>query len=107
MAGTSPACRAWLGGTTVTPLASLSLARDGEGPDMLGGWVYIMTNHPDGVLYIGVTSDLARRVSEHREGRAKGFTRRHGLKRPVYTEFFEDIRDAILRFSASWPGSSP
>jgi putative endonuclease len=123
MAGTSPAMtvgggsdgrdepgrveRGWAG-TTVTPLASLSLARDGEGRDMLGGWVYMMTNHPDGVLYIGVTSDLARRVSEHREGRAKGFTRRHGLKRLVYTEFFEDIRDAIQReknmkhYSRAW-----
>ena len=35
---------------------------------MSGGWVYIMTNRPNGVLYTGVTSDIARRAYEHREG---------------------------------------
>ena len=40
---------------------------------MAGGWVYIMTNRPNGVLYTGVTSDLARRAFEHREGVVKGF----------------------------------
>jgi putative endonuclease len=33
-----------------------------------GGWVYVMTNRPGGVLYVGVTSDLIRRASEHRQG---------------------------------------
>ncbi len=64
---------------------------------MPGGWVYIMTNRPNGVLYTGVTSDLARRVFEHREGLVKGFTKQYGLKRLVYVEFFEDIRAAIQR----------
>jgi putative endonuclease len=64
---------------------------------MQGGWVYIMTNRPDGVLYVGVTSDLARRVWEHREGVADGFTKRYGLKRLVYAERHEDIRAAIQR----------
>ena len=64
---------------------------------MRGGWVYIMTNRPDGTLYTGVTSDIARRAFEHREGRIDGFTRRYGLKRLVLTEFYEDIRDAIQR----------
>ena len=64
---------------------------------MPGGWVYIMTNRTNGILYTGVTSDLARRAWEHREGLVKGFTQRYGLKRLVYTEFFEDIRDAIQR----------
>jgi hypothetical protein len=35
---------------------------------MSGGWVYIMTNRPNGVLYTGVTSDIGRRAYEHREG---------------------------------------
>ena len=72
---------------------------------MRGGWVYIVTNAPDGTLYTGVTSDIARRAFEHREGRIDGFTRRYGLKRLVLTEFYEDIRDAIQRESniKHWP----
>ena len=72
---------------------------------MRGGWVYIMTNEPDGTLYTGVTSNIARRVFEHREGLIDGFTRRYGLKRLVLTEFYEDIRDAIQRESniKHWP----
>jgi putative endonuclease len=66
---------------------------------MRGGWVYIMTNRPNGTLYTGVTNDIARRSWEHREGRIKGFTKRHGLKRLVLTEFYEDIRDALQRES--------
>jgi putative endonuclease len=64
---------------------------------MRGGWVYIMTNRPDGTLYTGVTSDIERRAHEHREGLIDGFTRRYGLKRLVLAEFYEDIRDAIQR----------
>ncbi|MBF0334571.1 MAG: GIY-YIG nuclease family protein [Alphaproteobacteria bacterium] len=64
---------------------------------MQGGWVYIMTDRPNGTLYVGVTSDLARRAWEHREGVADGFTKRYGLKRLVYAERYEDIRTAIQR----------
>ncbi len=64
---------------------------------MRGGWVYIMTNEPDGTLYTGVTSNIARRAFEHREGLIDGFTRRYGLKHLVLTEFYGDIRDAIQR----------
>ncbi len=75
---------------------------------MPGGWVYIMTNRPNGTLYVGVTSDIARRAFEHREGLVKGFTKRYGLKRLVYMEFYEDIRAAIQReknmkhYSRAW-----
>src|SRR3546814_19815459 len=61
------------------------------------GWVYIMTNKPRGTLYIGVTSDLARRAFEHREGTVEGFTKRHGLKRLVFAERHESIEEAIAR----------
>ena len=64
---------------------------------MSGGWVYIMTNRPNGVLYTGVTSDIARRAYEHRESLVPGFTKRYGLKRLVYMEFHERIADAIQR----------
>ena len=58
---------------------------------MRGGWVYIMTNRPNGTLYLGVTSNLARRVWEHREGALEGFTRRYGLKRLVWYEPHDDV----------------
>ena len=72
---------------------------------MPGGWVYIMTNRPNGTLYIGVTNDLARRVCEHREGVVPGFTRRYGLKRLVFCERHDDIRLAIQREKTlkHWP----
>ena len=63
----------------------------------MGGYVYILTNRPSGTLYVGVTSDLVRRVAEHREGVVKGFTSTYGLKRLVYFEVYDDIRTAIQR----------
>ena len=56
-----------------------------------------MTNQPNGTLYVGVTSNLARRVWEHREGVVDGFTKRYGLKRLVFTEHHESIAAAIQR----------
>src|SRR5207248_2746972 len=64
---------------------------------MEGAWVYIVTNRPNGTLYVGITSNLARRVWEHREGLADGFTKRYGLKRLVFAERHADIRAAIQR----------
>ena len=64
---------------------------------MAGGWVYFITNKRNGILYVGVTSNLPRRIYEHREGQAKGFSKRYDLKMLVYHERFDDIRDAIQR----------
>ena len=64
---------------------------------MQGGWVYIMTNQPNGTLYIGVTSDMARRAWEHREGVVEGFTKRYGLKTLVFAEQHDDIQTALQR----------
>jgi putative endonuclease len=64
---------------------------------MKGGWVYIMTNKPNGILYVGVTADIVRRVMEHREGQVDGFTKTYGLKRLVFAEFHEEIERAIQR----------
>ena len=64
---------------------------------MQGGWVYIMTNRPNGTLYTGVTSNLSRRAWEHREGLIEGFTKRHGLRLLVYVERHESIQAAIQR----------
>jgi putative endonuclease len=70
-----------------------------------GGWIYIMTNRPNGVLYVGVTSDLIKRISQHIAGETPGFTQKYGLKRLVYFERHEDIRSAITRETAikKWP----
>jgi putative endonuclease len=72
---------------------------------MQGGWVYIMTNRPNGTLYIGVTSDLAKRAWEHREGVVEGFTKQYGLKQLVHAERHDDIRLAIQREKTlkHWP----
>jgi hypothetical protein len=49
-------------------------------------WVYMMTNRPNGTLYTGVTTCIARRAWEHRECLVPGFTKRYGLKRLVYVD---------------------
>ena len=59
--------------------------------------VYIMANRRDGTLYTGVTSDLARRVVEHREGRTPGFTQRYGCRRLVHMELYDHMGQAIAR----------
>ena len=64
---------------------------------MQGGWVYMVTNRPNGTLYVGVTSNLSRRAWEHREGVTGGCTKRYRLKRLVWAEYHEDIRSAIQR----------
>jgi putative endonuclease len=64
-----------------------------------GAWVYILTNRPNGILYVGVTTDLARRVWEHREGVVDGFSKRYGLKRLVYIEGHQTLLAAKQRES--------
>ena len=58
--------------------------------------VYILASRRNGTLYIGVTSDLARRVWQHRSGAVSGFVRNY-VHRLVYVEFHETMADAILR----------
>jgi putative endonuclease len=59
--------------------------------------VYIMANKRNGTLYTGVTSNLAQRAWQHREGQADGFTRRYGCKLLVYYEPYETMLEAIAR----------
>jgi putative endonuclease len=72
---------------------------------MRGGWVYIVTNRPNGTLYLGVTSHLAHRAQQHRTGAVEGFAKRYGLTRLVWSERHEDIRTAIQREKTMkhWP----
>ena len=60
-------------------------------------YVYILTNRKQGVLYIGVTSDLVKRIWQHREGLAEGFTKRYNLKTLVWFEVHQEIMSAITR----------
>ena len=59
--------------------------------------VYILASAPNGTLYIGVTSNLARRVWDHKTGAVAGFTRDYKVHSLVYAEFHETMSDAILR----------
>ena len=60
-------------------------------------YVYILASRIGGTLYVGVTSDLVRRIYEHRTKAVKGFTSRYGITRLVYFDVFGDVEAAILR----------
>ena len=60
-------------------------------------YIYIMTNVKGNVLYTGVTSDLARRVYEHKAGLCPGFTKRYRITKLVYYETCDDVMGAITR----------
>jgi len=59
--------------------------------------VYILASKPNGTLYVGVTSDLVKRIWEHRNDAVEGFTRRYGVYRLVYFEQFPSMVEAIER----------
>ncbi len=59
--------------------------------------VYILSSKRDGTLYIGVTSDLVKRVWEHKNDLTEGFTKKYGLHNLVYFEMHGDMENAITR----------
>jgi putative endonuclease len=61
------------------------------------GYVYILTNITNRVLYTGVTSDLTKRVFEHRNKMVDGFTKKYNVYKLIYYEVFEDMISAITR----------
>jgi putative endonuclease len=61
------------------------------------GYVYIITNKPFGTLYIGVTSDLVKRIAQHKQKQVDGFSKTYGLDRLVYYEIHDEIAGAIHR----------
>ncbi|AJI72824.1 predicted protein [Francisella tularensis subsp. novicida GA99-3548] len=61
------------------------------------GFMYILTNKDNTVLYIVVTSNLIKRMDEHKHSLADGFTKKYNVNKLVYFEIHEDIRAAILR----------
>ena len=58
------------------------------------GYVYILASKPMGVLYIGVTDDLAKRVEQHRSKAVSSFAKRYNCEQLVWFEEFENIHDA-------------
>ncbi|HLY58528.1 MAG TPA: GIY-YIG nuclease family protein [Stellaceae bacterium] len=64
---------------------------------MIGGWVYILASKRNGTLYVGVTSDLAQRITQHRSRQVEGFTQKYDVTVLVYVERHELMLDAIQR----------
>ena len=60
-------------------------------------FVYMLSNWDDSVLYIGVTSNLERRLYEHRNGLADGFTKKYNVHKLVYFENTGDVYSALSR----------
>ncbi|MBQ7001551.1 MAG: GIY-YIG nuclease family protein [Oscillospiraceae bacterium] len=60
-------------------------------------FVYILANWDDSVIYIGVTSNLERRLYEHKNGLADGFTKQYNVHKLVYYEHTSDVYSAISR----------
>ena len=61
------------------------------------GYVYLLTNNANTVIYTGVTSNLQKRIYEHKEKLVEGFTKKYNIIKLVYFEKFDDIVNAIER----------
>jgi len=64
---------------------------------MKNAYVYIISNQYRTTFYIGVTSNLAKRVEEHKQGIGSVFTKKYNLKYLLYYELIRDMKQAILR----------
>jgi putative endonuclease len=73
-----------------------------------GGWVYIMADRYRGAMYVGMTSDLAARTHQHRNGSGSDFCKRYGLNRPVCADHVEPIdscfahENRVKRWRREW-----
>ena len=64
---------------------------------MKQSYVYILAGRKNGTLYVGVTSDLIKRIYEHKQNIIEGFTKKYRVHLLVYYEMHEDVREAIIR----------
>lgn len=64
---------------------------------MQQSYVYILFNKPNGTLYTGVTSNLVKRVYQHKHKLVDGFTKKYSVDKLGYFEVYEDIRFVIAR----------
>ena len=69
-------------------------------------YVYILASDRNGTLYLGVTNDIVRRVYEHKNKVARGFTKRYGVGRLVWFEIYDDPTTAITREKKSRNGGA-
>ena len=60
-------------------------------------YVYILANKKNGTLYIGVTSDLVKRIYEHKQNLIDRFTKEHNIHGLLYYENYNEVEEAILR----------
>jgi putative endonuclease len=73
-----------------------------------GFYVYILASRRNGTLYVGVTSDLSRRIADHKAKLVPGFTRKYGVDRLVHVDAFSSILEAhsyeraLKRWKRSW-----
>ena len=74
-------------------------------PSMHGGYVYILSNKPHGVLYTGVTADLPSRIWQHKSGTGSKFCKQYNCHKLVFAEPHPRIEEAIAREKAikAWP----
>lgn len=64
---------------------------------MKKGYIYILTNKNNNVLYVGVTSDIVKRVYEHKSKFVDSFSSKYNLDKLVHFEIYKNIEDAIIR----------
>ena len=60
-------------------------------------YVYILASKRNGTIYVGVTVNLAKRMAQHKQGAADGFTKKHGVKTLVHFEGTNDVKEALRR----------
>jgi putative endonuclease len=101
-------CQVWDGPASAVQRFALHRVRDTGISMDRSSFVYILSNRPRGVMYVGVTNDLTRRISEHKGKLVPGFTRTHGITVLVYFEEYASIleareREAVLkRWRRQW-----
>ena len=81
---------------------NLSPRRQGAGIQTVSGmnkqfFVYILASKRNGTLYTGITSDLVKRVWQHKNNSVEGFTKKYNVKILVYYEIYDDAENAIVR----------
>lgn len=64
---------------------------------MSAHYVYILASKRNGTLYIGVTTDLQKRIWQHKNKQIEGFTQKYGVDQLMYFEIYDDYREAANR----------